>query len=146
MIPPDKSISNFAFRHYDVVKRGSYLVEPTLEQTNPSVLFLLIDQTDIGHTFQCLTKADREGYRSIGERILWIFSRKVGIRTYSPSLEDVSVARAQFAKSVIGVVSDELHGRTGTLLYFNRHKLSNKALSNRFQPEPCSKSCRGRNG
>ena len=36
--------------------------------------------------------------------------------THNPSLEDVTVVRAQFSKSVIGIVSNELHGRTGTVL------------------------------
>ena len=43
------------------------------------------------------------------------FSR-VGIRTHSPSLEDLTAVRAQISERVIGVVYDELYGRTGTLL------------------------------
>ncbi|GFT89035.1 hypothetical protein TNCV_3084651 [Trichonephila clavipes] len=44
---------------------------------------------------------------------------KVGIRTQSPSLEDVTAVREHFSKSVIRIVSDELCGRTGTLLCFS---------------------------
>ena len=39
-----------------------------------------------------------------------------GIRIYTPSLEDVTAIRAQFSKSVIGVISNELYGRAGFLL------------------------------
>ncbi|GFV07596.1 hypothetical protein TNCV_4941001 [Trichonephila clavipes] len=36
---------------------------------------------------------------------------KVGIGTYSPSLEVVTAARAHFSKNMISVISDELYGR-----------------------------------
>ena len=41
---------------------------------------------------------------------------EVRIRTRSLSLEDVTEVRVQFSKSVIGVLSEELYGGTGTLL------------------------------
>ncbi|GFT50993.1 hypothetical protein TNCV_2585911 [Trichonephila clavipes] len=75
MIPPDKSVSDFAFQYDDILESGTSLTEATLKQRNASVLFKLIKKTGIDYTFQCLTKAARECYRSIAEWVLWIFSR-----------------------------------------------------------------------
>ncbi|GFY18224.1 uncharacterized protein TNCV_2046301 [Trichonephila clavipes] len=45
------------FSHYNVVESGPSFAEANLKQTKASVLFKLINETGIDHTFPCLTKA-----------------------------------------------------------------------------------------